>query len=68
MASQSKGGGRKGSMYSQPFPRSRSRQVVTPAYREGDSIQDAKDAWFAWLRIVGNLRQFQIPPGHRVKE
>jgi hypothetical protein len=55
-------------MYSQPFPRSRSRQVVTPAYREGDSIQDAKDAWFAWLRIVGNLRQFQVPPGHRVKE
>ncbi len=68
MASQSKGGGRKGSQYSQPFPRSQSRKVTTPAYREGDSLQDAKDAWFAWLRIVAGLRQFQVPPGRRVEQ
>ena len=58
---------RKGSLYAQPFPRDRSRQITTPAWRPGDSPDDARAAWFTWLRIVANLRQFDIPPLPRSK-
>ena len=68
MASNNKSGGRKGSLYSQPFPRDDSRKVTPPEYRDGMSVEDARSAWYAWLRIVGDLRQFNIPPKRRTKE
>lgn len=45
-----------------PFPRSVTKPITGPAYHEGMSVQEAKNAWFAYLRIVGNLRQMDLKP------
>lgn len=51
--------------YQQPFPREATKPVTPPGMRPGDTLRDANAAWFAWLRIISNLSQMQLPPHHR---
>lgn len=45
-----------------PFPRDKTRPITGPSYHEGMSFDEAKAAWFTYLRVVQNIRQMNLPP------
>ena len=51
-----------------PFPRAVTRPITGPAYEEGMTFDQAKSAWYAYLRIVSNLRQMDLKPLHKNKD
>ena len=51
-----------------PFPREKTRPVTGPAWHEGMTFDEAKAAWYSYLRIVSNIRQMDLPVGHKVKD
>ena len=56
---------RKKPQLSKPFPRSVTAVVTSPGLRRSDTIREANEAWYAWLRIISNLSQMTLPPGNR---
>ncbi len=51
-----------------PFPRGDTRKVTAPSYDPGDTVEDARAKWSAWLREVARLTQMTLPArsgGHK---
>jgi hypothetical protein len=43
-----------------PFPRAVTRKITPQAWDPNDTVDEARDKWEAWLRVVSNLRQMDI--------
>ena len=63
----SKHHGRKKPMLSKPFPRELTKPVTAPAVDRHTTLEDANTLWFAWLRVLANVRQMDLAPRHKPK-
>lgn len=50
-----------------PFPRSVTKPITGPAYHEGMSVDEARSAWYAYLRVVSHIRPMDLAPLNQVK-
>ena len=51
-----------------PFPRAKTTPITGPAWEASDTVDEAIKKWKAYVRVVGQLRQMDLPPGHKAKQ
>jgi hypothetical protein len=51
-----------------PFPRALTKKITGPEYKDGMTFDEARAAWYGYLRIVHNLKQMTLPHGHKKRD
>lgn len=51
-----------------PFPRAKTTRITGPAYDENDTWDEARKKWAAYVRVVAQIRQMDLPPGHKAAQ
>lgn len=51
-----------------PFPRDKTRVITGPAFESHDTWDEARQKWFAYVRLISHIRQMDLPPLHKAKQ